>query len=315
MRGTGSGRARSLAAGVVGLAIAFGTAACGDDSSGPVATGTGTTATGSSSTPGATTPSGTGSSTGTPTTQASGQLSAMPVYWIAESRKSFALYREFRTVPDAGGVVASAVAAMTRTKPLDPDYMTPWRPATTVNVTQRGDALTVDLSKDAFANSNLGSELASRALQQLVYTATAAAQKAGKPASTVTITVDGAAYDAWGVIRVGEPMRRAPMIEVQAHVWVTSPQEGATRPAGTVRFTGYGTSFEANFTWQVRTPSGEVRARGNAMGGTGTGGFGEFTFSASLTPGTYVVEVSTDDPSGGTEGPGPATDTKTFVVR
>ena len=247
---------------------------------------------------------------------ASGQLAAMPVYWIAESRQSFALYREFRTVPDAGGAVASAVAAMTRMKPLDPDYTTPWRPASTVKVAQRGAALTVDLSKDAFANTNLGSELASRALQQLVYTATAAAQKVGKPASTVAITVDGAAYDAWGVIRVGEPMRRAPMIDVQAHVWVTSPEEGATvRPAGSVRFTGYGTSFEANFTWQVRTPSGEVQARGNAMGGTGTGGFGEFTFSTTLAPGTYVVEVSTDDASGGTEGPGPATDTKTFLVR
>jgi hypothetical protein len=299
---------------MVGLALAVGTGACGDGS-GQGAVGTDTTATGSvTSTPA--TPSGaTSSATGTPTSQASGQLAAMPVYWVAESRKSFALYREFRTVPDAGGAVASAVAAMTRMKPLDPDYTTPWRPATTVKVTQRGTALSVDLSKDAFANTNLGSELASRALQQLVYTATAAAQKAGKPASTVTITVDGAAYDAWGVIRVGEPMRRAPMIEVQAHVWVTSPQEGATRPAGSIRFTGYGTSFEANFTWQVRTPSGEVRARGNAMGGTGTGGFGEFTFSTSLTPGTYVVEVSTDDPSGGTEGPGPATDTKTFVVR
>lgn len=311
MRVRGSKRARTLAAGMVGLGLVVGTGACGDGSR-PGATGT--TATGSATS--GVTSSATGPAAGPPTTPASGQLAAIPVYWIAESRRSFALYREFRTVPDTGGVVASAVAAMTRMKPLDPDYTTPWRPATTVKVNQQGAALTVDLSKDAFANSNLGSELASRAVQQLVYTATAAAQKAGRPASTVTITVDGAAYDAWGVIRVGEPMRRAPMIDVQAHVWVTSPVEGATvRPAGSVRFTGYGTSFEANFTWQVRTPSGEVRARGNAMGGTGTGGFGEFTFSTTLAPGAYVVEVSTDDPSGAQEGPGRATDTKSFVVR
>ncbi len=311
MRVTGSNPVRAVAAGMVGLAVVLGSGACGGDSG---LGATGTSSTGSTvSTP--QTSRATTSATGTPTTTASGQLVAVPVYWIAESRQSFALYREFRTVPDAGGAVASAVAAMTRMKPLDPDYTTPWRPASTVRVSQQGARLTVDLSKDAFANTNLGSELASRALQQLVYTATAAAQKIGKPASTVTITVDGAAYDAWGVVRVGEPMLRAPLADVQGHVWVTSPEEGAAiRQAGSVRFTGYGTSFEATFAWQVRASSGEVQARGNAMGGTGTGGFGEFTFSATLAPGTYVVEVSTDDPSGGQEGPGPATDTKTFLV-
>lgn len=311
MRARDSKRVRNVAAGIVGLGLIVGTSACGD---GDGRGATRTTATGSATS--GVSGSATGSQTAGTTTTASGQLTGTPVYWVAESRKSFALYREFRTVPDTGGVVASAVAAMTRMKPLDPDYTTPWRPATSVKVTQRGAALTVDLSKDAFAGSNLGSELASRAVQQLVYTASAAAQKAGKPASTVTITVDGAAYDAWGAIRVGEPMRRAPMIDVQAHVWVTSPEEGAAlRPAGSIRFAGYGTSFEANFTWEVRDSSGEVVARGNAMGGTGTGGFGEFTFSTTLGPGAYVVEVSTDDPSGGQEGPGPATDTKTFVVR
>ena len=51
-------------------------------------------------------------------------LAGIPVYWIADSRRSFSLYREFREVPDTGGPIASAVSAMTRLKPLDPDYMT-----------------------------------------------------------------------------------------------------------------------------------------------------------------------------------------------
>jgi Immunoglobulin-like domain of bacterial spore germination len=110
-------------------------------------------------------------------------------------------------------------------------------------------------------------------------------------------------------------MRRAPLAEVQAHAWVTSPQEGDQVQAGTVAFTGYGTSFEANFTWVVRNSAGATVAQGHAMGGTGTGGFGEFTFTARLAPGRYSVEVSTDDPSGGAEGRGPATDDKTFTVR
>lgn len=243
-----------------------------------------------------------------------GRLAGIPIYWIAESRRSFALYREFRDVPDMGGPVASAVSAMTSLKPLDPDYMTPWRPASRVVASQKGTAITVDLSSDAFSNAQVGSELAERAVQQLVYTATAAAQQAGTPASSVKITVNGAASDVWGVLRLGAAMQRAPMSEVQAHTWVTSPQEGEDLPVGTVVFKGFGTAFEANFVWEVSNDSGAVVAKGFTMGGTGDGTFGEFTFAAKLTAGSYSVNVSGDDPSGGAEGPGAAVDDKSFTV-
>ena len=39
------------------------------------------------------------------------------------------------------------------------------------------------------------------------------------------------------------------------------------------------------------------------------------TFSATLNPGTYTVELATDDPSGGAEGAGAAVDTKRFTVK
>lgn len=300
--------ARRLAATGAAVLLVGGLAACGDEEPDGAATST-TTATGATT---ATTATSSGTASSSTTTAA--ELASIPVYWIAESRNAFALYREFRSVPDDGGPVASAVAAMTRMTPLDPDYMTPWRPASEVSVSQSGNAIEVDLSADAFANTNVGSELASRALQQLVYTATAAASQAGTPAQTVTVTMDGRSADVWGVLRLGEPMTRAPQAEVQAHAWVTSPQEGDELPAGTVTFKGFGTSFEANFTWKVTSVSGAVVAQGSAMGGTGTGGFGEFTFTADLAPGDYTVLVSTDDPSGGAEGAGPATDDKAFTV-
>jgi hypothetical protein len=243
------------------------------------------------------------------------KLSSLPVYWIGESRRSFALYREFREVADTGGPISSAVSAMTRLKPLDPDYTNPWRPAARVTASQRGDVITVDLSPDAFANTQVGSEVADRAVQQLVHTATAAARQGGAPAGSVKITVDGKAYEAWGVVQLGEPMKRAPIAAVQAHTWVTSPQEGGVLPAGTVTFKGFGTSFEANFVWQVRKASGGVAAQGFTMGGGGDGTFGEFTFTAKLPAGTYSVEVSGGDASGGAEGPGAAVDDKTFTVR
>lgn len=251
-----------------------------------------------------------------PTAVPSGELKGMPVYWVGQSKTSVWLYREFRTVPDVGDPVASAVAAMTSLQPLDPDYSTPWRPASSVEVTRDGAALTVDLSADAFANTSVGSQLAERAVQQLVYTATAAAQTAGTPADTVTVTVDGSGYDAWGTVRLGEPMKRAPMIDVQASTWLLTPAQGATVPAGTVRFTGYGTAFEATFLWEVRDAAGTVVADGFTNGGS-MGTFGEFAFSADLPAGRYTVEVYQPDESGGesAEGPRMFPDTKDFTVR
>ena len=291
------------------MCLALGVTGCGDVSepgAAPTASSPATTGSSTATTSSATTPRG--------GTAKPGELVGIPVYWVGETARSFRLYREFRTVPDVGGPIASAVAAMTRLTPRDPDYTTPWQPAERVTVTQSGSALTVDLSADAISGGNIGSEVAGRAVQQLVYTATAAAAKAGTPASTVTITIDGAPSDAWGVVRLGEPTSRAPMAEVQSHAWVTTPQEGDEMAAGRVSFKGFGTSFEANFLWKVTNAAGAVVASGNAMGGTGDGGFGEFTFAATLPAGSYTVEVSTDDPSGGAEGRGPMVDTKRFVV-
>jgi hypothetical protein len=82
-----------------------------------------------------------------------------------------------------------------------------------------------------------------------------------------------------------------------------------------VTFTGFGTSHEANFGWKVLSGSGAVVKQGHVMGGTGDGGFGAFSWSATLPAGSYKVVLSTDDPSGGAEGHGPATDDKAFTVR
>ena len=253
-------------------------------------------------------------STSPGTTAPTGSIEGVPVYWIGDTGGAPRLFREFRTVPDTGGPVDSAVTAMTAMQPLDPDYTSPWRPASRVDVTRQGDGLTVDLSADAISGTDVGSELAQRAVQQLVYTATGAAQVAGAPARTVTILVDGKPADAWGVVRLGEPTARAPQAEVQSHVWVLAPTEGQQLPAGPVQFTGFGTSFEANFLWQITRHDGSVVAKGNAMGGTGTGGFGEFAFERTLPAGQYVITMSTEDPSGGAEGGGPHVDTKSFTV-
>lgn len=316
MRTASPSRRRSIATAVTAAMtlVVLGLAGCATETPAPGADAPMTSANPATTTSAVGPPTSGGASNPTTPPGTGSQRSGVPLYWVGASRSGFALYREFRTVPDEGGPLGSAVAAMMRMGPLDPDYSTPWKPPTGVTVSQTADAITVDLTADAFSGTGVGSEVAELAVQQLVWTVTAAAAKQGAPARTVRVLIDGAPGDAWGVLSVGAPLTRSPMAHVQAHAWVTSPQEGDTLPAGPVRFTGFGTSFEANFTWTVTNSAGALLAKGSAMGGDGAGGFGEFTFAATLPAGQYVVEVSTDDPSGGSEGPGAAVDTKGFTV-
>lgn len=275
-----------------------------DDPSGVAGTPTATTT--QTSTP-------TTSATESPTSTSTGELEGVPVYWLGESKASVWLYREFRTVPDVGGPVASAVSAMTSMEPQDPDYFTPWAPASRVTVTEDGDAITVDISADAFAGSGVGSQVAERAVQQLVWTATAAAQKPGP----VTITVDGEAYDAWGAIRLGEPLSRD--ADARGQIWIESPTEGATL-AEPYRVTGSSTAFEGTISWEVEAPDGSMIGHGFTMGGA-NGTFADYAFTLDfegLEPGgPYTLRIWADDMSGGEspEGPRMFEQTRTFDIR
>ena len=103
------------------------------------------------------------------------------MYWIGETGGAPRLFREFRTVPDRGGPIASALYAMTQVQPLDTDYTTRGSPASRITTTRSGSSLTVDLSADAVSATDVGSEVAQRAVQQLVYTATQRRPSPGRP--------------------------------------------------------------------------------------------------------------------------------------
>lgn len=252
-------------------------------------------------------PDPSGSPTGTGATPV---RSTSPVYWLGSSKTRTLLYREW--VPTQGYSMQGAVEAMLGgSLPKDKDFSTPWRPAP-VRVERSGGVITVDLGAAAFSNRNVGSEVAALAVQQLVHTVTAVSNSPGVP---VRVLVDGATgYEAWGVLRLGDPIARDP--SVIAPVWAIEPQEGETVRAGRVTVKGAGTGFEGVLAWDVVDANRRVVRSGTATGGA-EGRPKEFTFTVQLRPGRYTLTIYQPDESDGEspEGPRGYADTKTFTVR
>lgn len=97
---------------------------------------------------------------------------------------------------------------------------------------------------------------------------------------------------------------------------IAAPTEGA-EVTGILVARGWANSPEANVPWHVLNAGGERVLEGF----TTATGWGDRLYPwtseidvSELDPGRYTFVASTDDPSGGAEGPGPHTDTRTFVV-
>ncbi|MCK6210304.1 GerMN domain-containing protein [Georgenia sp. EYE_87] len=293
----GSGWRTSSVSAVAALVLVTG---CGD---GPTpAPDPGTTA------PPTTEPAPTAAPTATPAPTATSEAptpSEVAVYYLVDTRAGFRLARELREV--TGDPLVGAVEAMIE-GPTDPDYATTWNSDTEVlSVEQGPGTITVDLSEDA-RTANAGSEAAALMVQQLVHTVVEAA---GEDAS-VQLLIDGEpAGELWGVLTWDEPVAPENPVDVRVLVQIDRPVEGAevTSP---VTVSGEANAFEANVPWRVLRPDGTEVTDGFTMTTAGQE-FAPFSFEVELEPGTYVVEISEDDPSGG-EGGTPMTDTRTFTV-
>ncbi|NKX54025.1 Gmad2 immunoglobulin-like domain-containing protein [Arthrobacter mobilis] len=249
--------------------------------------------------------------------------SLSPVYFLGANGENVFLYREFRQAEDLGDPITTAVSAMTRLKPRDPDYFNPWSPAAKVGASiMDGSVITLDISSDAF-KANVDQGIAERAVEQLVYTATAAAANAGLSAAEnpleVVVLVDGhTGYRAFGHVELGAPMSRN--YALAAPVWIIDPQEGDTAE-DQVRVFGRGVAFESQLSWQIYrlegpkdTGDGELAKSGTVSINAAMGETGEFEFTESLDRGSYRLYVYQEDMSGRTQGRLNA-DSKTFTIR
>ena len=229
------------------------------------------------------------------TSQASNRA---PVYWIGRSNDSMFLYREFREVPEQDNPVTRALRVMMSEKPLDPDFFTPWQnPKKLASSISGKNIITVDMSADAF-NSNVDPVMAERAVQQLVYTATAAAASAGLIDTgqqiQVVVLVDGHTdYIAFNHVRLGSPTARS--AGMVAPVWIIDPQEGTSVEDGAVKISGRSTVPGGTLRWEILRIDGTVKAKylnGSVTASAETGQYGAFSLSANLGPGNYEVRVS-----------------------
>lgn len=219
----------------------------------------------------------------------------VPVYYLHDTGVRLALYREFHRFDESGltaggdtkvSDVEAAVTLMLRNQPSDPDYSGVWPAGITVRgASISGPVVTVDLHGDLSAFST-GGEAESLSLQQLVWTATAAAQ-----VPTMRLLVDGRPVQQLGDhVAVGAaPIARDPAIEVLGPIWIEQPVQGA-EVSSPVTVSGQASVFEGTLAWQVLGSDGKtVVQSGSTQASIGAPERGDFSFTVRLPAGSYTV--------------------------
>jgi hypothetical protein len=122
---------------------------------------------------------------------------------------------------------------------------------------------------------------------------------------------DGEPLDTLLGVDVAPQVVQAPALDVQAPVWVVTPQD--REEVGT-RFTveGRGAFFEANVSWQLLRD--DVVVKDGFATAEECCVLSPYAFEVTAEPGDYVLRVYDADVSGG-EGLGEQQDTKRITVR
>jgi hypothetical protein len=216
------------------------------------------------------------------------------------------LFREFHRINVAEDAMTSALQALFSTPPKDPDYTNLWGSGTQLlGITRNGRSATINISQPRL---NVGSEGEERAIDQLVWTATAAEPDI----TSIRIQINGQQVEtlAGAVDLTGRFVRRESWA-VLAPVWITSPEHDATL-SSPLTFEGLAQVFEANVNWEVRKGNATVK-RGFTTAAEAAPARAPFEVTVlSIPAGTYTIRVfalSAED------GSLVAEDTKTITIR
>jgi Immunoglobulin-like domain of bacterial spore germination/Sporulation and spore germination len=222
----------------------------------------------------------------------------VPAYFLGESPRGQRLFREFDRSP-GNDQLAAALTRIQRPA-TDPDYTTAWSYGSLVSATVRDGVIDVELGD---ANPDLAAD--------------------GLPVQQVVYTLQGAVGERLPVQFLHEgdlvagPIEALPQTEVLNQVMINDPTEGL-EVHGTFTARGAANSFEATVPWEIRDRERTVVKKGFAT----AAGNGDRLYAwqaridvRGLLPGFYTFVAMTDDPSGGAEGSGPDSDTRTIIVR
>ena len=226
-----------------------------------------------------------------------GATTAVPAYFVGETPTGDRLYREFQAVQDATPGLSGLT--LLESGPADPDYRTLWPEGSFEEQISDPEAGVVHVHLTDAAPED-PSDLA---YQQVVYTVRAGLQEQVE----VTFHRGEAVVDT---------VAAAPQLQTLSLVNLSDPSDGQ-QVSGTLDVKGVASSFEATVPWRIVQGSVEVDA--NFFTANGWMGERLFPFEgeidvSSLDPGTYTLIVETSDPTGGSEGPGAYSDSRSFVI-
>jgi hypothetical protein len=231
------------------------------------------------------------------------------VYFVGSTPSGPRLFAERHAGPAGDLALDVALETAVTGRAADPDYDSPWPSGTTMQGAQLSDGvLSVDLSGPVSERpaGTTGAE-AALALQQLVYTAQAAAGET----LPVTFLLDGRRTPTLLGEPTDRPVPAASADETLASVTVTSLSDGATV---TSPFTvqGRASAFEANVQWELM--QGETVVKRGFATAAECCTMSPYSFTVEAPPGDYTLRVHDEDPSDG-EGSAPTQDTKVITVR
>ncbi|MGH3346745.1 MAG: Gmad2 immunoglobulin-like domain-containing protein [Nocardioides sp.] len=227
----------------------------------------------------------------------SADTTAVAAYFVGETPRGDRLYREFQSVQDATPGLSGL--GLLESGPTDPDYTTLWPERSFEEQISDPEAGVVHV----YLTDAAPEDPSDLALQQVVYTVRAGLQEQVE----VTFHRGEAVLDT---------VAAAPQLQTLSLVNLSDPFEGQVA-SGMLDVKGVANSFEATVPWRIVQGS-EVVSEDffTADGSMGTRLFpfsGEIDVS-SLEPGTYTLIVETSDASGGSEGPGAYSDSRSFVI-
>lgn len=267
--------------------------------------------------------------------------SALPVYVTGRQNKRLVLFREFHrtTVQGVEAKVEEAVRIALTRPPLGPDYTDLFAPDPSMAVRAQvtDSSIALDLSRAPQPAGSPTPADAEAAVQQLVWTATAAAAVAApvQEPRSVTITVDGATPLLFGLARLDRTLSRVPDPDPRAPVWIDLSQ-GQVLRAGRLQAGGDGTNLGTSQVRVVLRYDGEKTIRdalvplqrtdsqGKPLGPVAKGQRGQWSISGWPVPrpGTYTLIVSApaEVPAPGIQDPtafpaGTWWDSRSFVVK